>query len=258
MNFDKYHEARKIAENIASRVEAPLFYREQDEACVLSRRYFEENGIVGSCVRFLKEKKSSWGHGIAHAEKVAIDAGAIIIIQMRYRCTEPELARQVFLAHMAGLLHDIERSHSNHAQRGALEAGNILKGLKLPDEEVQAVTDAIRNHEAFQPCQTLQCEASQLLSDALYDADKFRWGPDNFTEMLWDILKLRPMPLSRLMERFLPGLEGIEKIRETFRSETGKAYGPDFIDRGIRIGRELYEELKGDFPDAEGGRNQKC
>jgi hypothetical protein len=41
-------------------------------------------------------------------------------------------------------------------------------------------------------------------------------------------------------------MEGVERIRETFRSETGRHYGPDFIDRGMEIGRRLYAELTGE------------
>jgi len=47
----------------------------------------------------------------------------------------------------------------------------------------------------------------------------------------------------------MKGLEGVGRIRETFRSETGRRYGPDFIDRGMKIGRRLYAELT-----AAGGR----
>ena len=46
---------------------------------------------------------------------------------------------------------------------------------------------AIGNREAFQPCSNLADPVAQLLSNVLHDADKFRWGPDNFTEMIWDI-----------------------------------------------------------------------
>jgi hypothetical protein len=53
----------------------------------------------------------------------------------------------------------------------------------------------------------------------------------------------RNVPLSAVLGRFLKGMEGIGKIRETFRSETGRRYGPDFIDRGMEIGRRLYAEL---------------
>lgn len=243
MIADEYREARRIAIDIASRLEAPLFYRQQEAACALSLRYFEENETVGACLRLMDGKQASGGHGLDHAKKVAVDAGAIIIVEGQDGLSGPELTRLVFLAHLAGLLHDIERSQENHAQKGALEARNILAGLNLPEGEIRTVTDAIGNHEAFRPCRSLECERAQLLSDALYDADKFRWGPDNFTDMIWDMLTLRPIPLPLLMERFLPGLEGLERIRGTFRSGTGKAYGPDFIDRGMRIGRQLYEEL---------------
>jgi len=51
------------------------------------------------------------------------------------------------------------------------------------------------------------------------------------------------VPLSALLGRFLEGLEGVGRIRETFRSGTGRRYGPDFIDRGMDIGRRLYAEL---------------
>ncbi|MCK9229784.1 MAG: hypothetical protein M0Q23_02225 [Syntrophales bacterium] len=239
----RYREARKMALDIASSFGDPLFYREQEAACSRSCRHFEENDTVGSCLRLLEGRETFGGHGVVHAKKVAIDAGAIIIVEGQNRLPEPELTRLVFLAHLAGLLHDIARSQKNHAHRGALEARNVLAGLDLPEHEILIVTEAIRNHEAFRPCRSLANPAAQLLSDALYDADKFRWGPDNFTEMLWDMLSLRPLSLPRVMERFLPGLEGVEKIRDTFRSATGKTYGPDFIDRGVGIGRRLYKEL---------------
>jgi hypothetical protein len=63
--------------------------------------------------------------------------------------------------------------------------------------------------------------------------------------MLWDMVSRRDVPLSKVLGRFLKGMEGVERIRETFRSETGRHYGPDFIDRGMEIGRRLYAELTG-------------
>jgi hypothetical protein len=61
--------------------------------------------------------------------------------------------------------------------------------------------------------------------------------------MLWDRVEKRRVPLSVLMGRFLKGMEGVDRIRGTFRSDTGRRYGPDFIERGMEIGRKLYEEL---------------
>jgi hypothetical protein len=54
------------------------------------------------------------------------------------------------------------------------------------------------------------------------------------------MVEYRKVSLDAVLKRFLKGLEGIERIRDTFRTETGKTYGPDFIDRGIEIGMKFY------------------
>jgi hypothetical protein len=41
----------------------------------------------------------------------------------------------------------------------------------------------------------------------------------------------------------------LKKIRGTFRTRTGRRYGPQFIDVGIAIGDELYQVLQTDFID---------
>ena len=109
--------------------------------------------------------------------------------------------------------------------------------------ERQYVADAIRNHEAFQETFERDDLAGRLVSDALYDADKFRWGPENFTITLWIMVEAhntRPEALHRI---FREKMKGIEKIKETFRTNTGKRYGPEFIDQGIMIGNAIYEEM---------------
>ncbi len=126
---------------------------------------------------------------------------------------------------------------------GAQEAERILRAFPLRGDERVSITEAIRNHEAFRTCHATTGPAAQLLSDALYDADKFRWGPDNFTETLWAMLAARDIPLQTLLPRFLPGLEGIRKIRDSFRTPAGREYGPDFIDRGLTIGERIYAAL---------------
>jgi len=83
-----------------------------------------------------------------------------------------------------------------------------------------------------------------LVSDAFYDADKFRWGPKNFTHTLWAMLAARKVPPQRLYAGYLEQLNKIAEIKDTFRSETGRAYGPDFIDLGLTIGREIFKALK--------------
>jgi len=37
---------------------------------------------------------------------------------------------------------------------------------------------------------------------------------------------------------------GIRKIKNTFRTGTGRRYGPEFIDFGLEIGNGIYRELK--------------
>ena len=153
----------------------------------------------------------------------------------------------MLLAHLAGVLHDIKRMEPEHARRGAEEAEAILQEFELEEKERKAIVQAIRNHEAFKPAEPLEEPSLQVLSDALYDADKFRWGPDNFTETVWMMVAPMNVPLDSLLDYFMPSLDGIERIAGTFRTRTGREYGPDFIVRGLEIGQRIYQELAGDI-----------
>ena len=51
------------------------------------------------------------------------------------------------------------------------------------------------------------------------------------------------------MARYPQGMEGLEKIKTTFRTDTGKNYGPQFIDIGLAIGKELYEVIQSEFSE---------
>jgi hypothetical protein len=51
------------------------------------------------------------------------------------------------------------------------------------------------------------------------------------------------------MARYPKGMQGIARIKSTFRTPTGKKYGPQFIDIGLAIGKELYDVIKAEFPD---------
>jgi hypothetical protein len=101
-----------------------------------------------------------------------------------------------------------------------------------------------------------------VISDALYDADKFRWGPDNFTITLWQMLRFSQASIVRLIRRFPKGMRGISDIKDTFRTDPGRTYGPEFIDLGLRIGEKIYEflqerfaaELRREKSDGEMGR----
>lgn len=243
MISDEYLRAKTLSESIARDIGMPVFYQERADDIARSFRLMAGAKMVKDCIRIVRERGDMIGHGVIHVQKVAIDVGAIILIEGKRTADREVLKRRVLLAQVAAILHDIRRSEKNHAQLGAEEAAELLKTFDLTEGECRAICAAIGNHEAFKPSRSLDDPEDQLLSDALYDADKFRWGPDNFTETLWAMVIPRKVPLASLLARFIPGLEGVNRIRETFRTGTGRKYGPDFIDRGMEIGRRLYAVL---------------
>ena len=247
MPDQEYRRAIDLSREIAAKVGTPRFYLERETEVALSRKWLDAEPLVEEALRIVGERGDCSGHGLIHVRKVAIDVGALILIEEGGTPPDARVRRLVLLAHLAGLLHDIRRSEKNHAERGADEAAGILVSFPLRDEERAGVAGAIRNHEAFRPFRNEAGPMARLLADALYDADKFRWGPDNFTETLWAMITPRGIPLQTLLPKFLAGLEGVRKVRESFRTATGREYGPDFIDRGLTIGRRLYEELTADI-----------
>jgi hypothetical protein len=246
MNEELLTKGKNLAEEIASSLGPPRFYVEKAQEVDISRKAFEEDPLIRKGLQIMEDSAGSYGHGLSHARKVAVDAGAIIINENSSTEGGEYPKRLLLLSHLAGLFHDIKRASPNHAQAGAEEAGIILKDFDITDYERRAVRDAIRNHEAFQLHDKIDDPFVKLLSDALYDADKFRWGPDNFTDMLWDIVIPLDVPLKKLLDHFMTGMKGIEEIGKTFRTTTGKEYGPDFIDLGLTTGHRLYNALKTD------------
>ena len=239
----EYSQAIDLSRAIASEVGTPRFYLERAQEVALSRKLFADEPLSAAGLRIVAQRDVCPGHGLIHVEKVAVDSGALVLIEEGGKASDTRVRRLVFLAHLAGIFHDICRTEREHAERGAEEVKKLLPSFSLQDGECADITDAIRNHEAFRPCRNPTGCASQLLSDVLYDADKFRWGPDNFTETLWAMILPRGIPLQTLLPRFLSRLEGIRKIRDSFRTPTGREYGPDFIDRGLTIGKRLHAAL---------------
>jgi hypothetical protein len=56
-------------------------------------------------------------------------------------------------------------------------------------------------------------------------------------------------PLDKFMARYPEGMAGLENIKTTFRSATGKKYGPQFINLGLAIGRRLHDVILSEFSD---------
>jgi hypothetical protein len=187
---------------------------------------------------------------VEHAEKVAVEAGALAYREGAALFPEASRRREaVVLAQVAGLLHDLRRGEKDHARASARAAAPLLGSFSLKEEEGRCILAAIANHEAFTEPQPLAPAWEQIVSDALYDADKFRWGPDNFTATLWKMLRFSKASIPRLISRLPRGMEGIGRIRDTFRTATGKRYGPEFIDLGLKIGEEILNFLKERFAE---------
>lgn len=246
-----YLEIRAIARKIVARYPPPDFYRENPDEVRASRLFFKSDEAI---VRLRKDMAGylddDFGHGMGHVEKVAIDAGTLVIIETRLAGqAENIVQRNLLLAQCAGLLHDICRKEKAHAEKGADTARDILKAYPLIPEEIAHVCSAIRNHEAFARLEQLPAQQACVVSDCLYDADKFRWGPDNFNHTIWDMVGFLNPPLEVFINHYPKGMALLKKIRDTFRSATGRRYGPQFIDMGIAIGEALYQEILTDFID---------
>ena len=244
-----YLEIREIARQIVARYRRPDFYGDHPSEVRDSHRFYQSDAAIA---RLRKDMAGclddDFGHGIGHVEKVAIDAGTLAIIESRLAGHKEDLVqRNLLMAHCAGLLHDICRKEKSHAAKGAKTAHELLQTYPLVPEEIAFVCSAIRNHEAFTQLEQLPAHQAHMISDCLYDADKFRWGPDNFSHTIWDMVGFLNPPLDAFVDHYPKGMALLKKIRGTFRSRTGRRYGPQFIDVGIAIGEELYQVILTDF-----------
>lgn len=224
----------------------PSFYYDNKTELEASRESLKTNMLLKKCMSYLDETSMYSGHGISHAEAVALDAGVVIQIEGRIQNVDLELEllkELVVYVQIAALFHDIKRKEKNHTIAGNNEARKILKGFQIEERYKRYIADAIRNHEAFKKVLESEDEIGKLISDSLYDADKFRWGPDNFITTLWLILDSAHIPFETFYENFHKNIHYIERIKTTFRTETGRKYGPEFIDMGMIVGQAIYKEM---------------
>jgi hypothetical protein len=246
-----YARLRERARQIVADFPPPDFYRDHDEAYTCSRNFLENDPMLIQLRQVVRDSLvNNFGHGLEHAIKVTEDAGALMAIEGQAAgYSNAKLKRRMRIVQCAGLLHDIKRKQKDHARLGADHARKILKTYPLKPEEIEDISGAIRNHEAFKAGIQIETPEGILVSDCLYDADKFRWGPDNFTHTLWDMISVYNPPLDKFMARYPEGMAGLENIKTTFRSATGKKYGPQFINLGLAIGRRLHDVILSEFSD---------
>ena len=244
-----YQTLKLRTQQIAAHYPAPSFYRRHALECRYSAGFFHTNGFIVSLKETVRDRLSeNLGHGFEHASKVSLDAGTLVLIEASLaRLSRPAIERLLLLVQSAALLHDISRTEENHSRKGAQIARNLLQEYTFDAREVDDICRAIYNHEAFKETASSPTQTGSILSNCLYDADKFRWGTDNFSYTLWDMVRFSDIPIDRFVAHFPKGMETLVKIRETFRTRTGKKYGPDFIDIGLAIGRELYRVIENEF-----------
>ncbi len=244
MTSQAYQKLQDTALRMAQSLPRPSFYSHHASSVRRSEEILRSHELVRKCREYLDESQLECAHGLCHCEAVARDAGAIVLVEgSRLGMSQSAIEPLLIAAIIAGLLHDIKRREQNHAVLGSIEAESILKALSVNERSRSHITYAIRNHEAFKATCDLDDEAGCMVSDALYDADKFRWGPENFTTTLWIIVESRNTTPEALHRTFREKMKGIEKIKETFRTVTGRQYGPELIDQGMKIGHAIFEEM---------------
>jgi hypothetical protein len=245
MDCSTYHRLREKACETAERLGAPAFYKTFEEEMVVSSQAFLMSPLIKKCRAYIDESTLHPAHGIPHCQRVAIEAGAVLQAESLGRSfnvqTREDLMR---CAQIAGLFHDIKRAESDHPVKGSLEAQRILSNFDIQGHHKRYIVAAIRNHEAFREVLDSEDEPARLVSDSLYDADKFRWGPDNFITTLWILVESAGIPLGELFGHFREKMVWIGRIKNTFRTGIGRKYGPEFIDLGMEIGHEIYGEME--------------
>ena len=235
-------EAQRIAKNLAP----PDFYLDFADEIEISYDFFETDPLVGRLRAYVQDTSGNdFGHGIDHCEKVAMDAGALAHIEgTSVGLDGKALADLLRLAQFAGLLHDIRRKMKDHASEGAVFAKKVLRNYPLSGRDSVSICTAIYNHEAFGGYTRCITRTDRIVSGCLYDSDKFRWGPDNFTTTVWGMVEGLDPSIETFMAHYPAGMEYVERIRSTFRTATGRAYGPQFIDMGLYIGKELLKYIQ--------------
>ncbi|NOY69038.1 MAG: hypothetical protein GXP53_06035 [Deltaproteobacteria bacterium] len=235
-------EARRIAKNLP----LPDFYLDFTDEIEVSCNFFKTDPLVGRLRAYVVDaSENDYGHGIDHCEKVAVDAGALAYIEgLSVGLEGNVLADLIRLAQFAGLLHDIRRKNKDHASKGAVFAKKVLRDYPLSGRDSDSICTAIYNHEAFGGYTRCLTRTDRIVSGCLYDSDKFRWGPDNFTSTVWGMVEGLGPSFETFLAHYPAGMEHIERIGSTFRTATGRAYGPQFIDMGLFIGRELLAYIK--------------
>jgi hypothetical protein len=78
---------------------------------------------------------------------------------------------------------------------------------------------------------------------------KYPFSPEEIENICGAIQNHEAFKEDKFMDGYPQGMEKLETIKATFRTPTGKKFGPQFIDLGLAIGEELYEVIKTEFSE---------
>jgi HD superfamily phosphodiesterase len=173
-----YTELKEKALRAAVEAGTPSFYVHHRKELAESLLSYFDNSLIRKCKTYLDESKLHPAHGLFHCEKVALEAGAILAIEgSAMGLDASSISELVLCVQIAGLLHDIKRAGNDHTIAGSKEAAAILRDFAIKERYKGYIVSAIRNHEAFKKVLDSDDESAKLISDSLYDADKFS-GPE--------------------------------------------------------------------------------
>lgn len=237
-------ELKRRARELAAGRPQPAFMLDcAEEISHASELFFDHPLILklqGDALGFLNEP---CGVGVEHGKRVAIDAAALVLAEPCGLGAE-ERRRLALLAEMAGLLHDALNHEEDHAEKGADLCLRILRGYDLTSEERIWIAQAVALHEAPLAVEEAGPVPARLLSAALHDADCFRFGPDIFNTVLWELCDCAEWPLARMATAFGEGLARAEQCLSHLRTEQGRRYGPGLIQEGLALGKEHLRALE--------------
>jgi hypothetical protein len=179
--------------------------------------------------------------GVEHAKRVAVDAAALVLAEPS-GLDQEQRRRMALLAEMAGLLHDAMRHEDDHPEKGADLCLRLLRGYSLAPEERVWIAQAVSLHETDLPLAESGPECARLLSGAVHDADRFRFGPDIFAATLWEFCECDDWTLEEIARCFPKGPGHAAACTSGFRTEQGRRYGPALISEGLALAK-VYERL---------------
>jgi len=241
--LDLKRRARDLA---VSRAQS-AFSLECAEELTYARDLFFEHPLLlrlqGDALGFLNE---ACGLGVEHGKRVAMDAAALVLTEPSGLSPE-ERRRLAALAEMAGLLHDALRHEDSHAEKGADLCLRILRGYAVTPEERLWIAGAVAGHEIDVPQHEGASESARLLAGAVHDADVFRYGPDIFATILWELCECDEWPLEKIARTFPEGVARARSLADgtdSFRTEGGRRYGPQLLTQGLDLAIE-YERMLG-------------